>query len=253
MDATAAMRIAVISDIHANHVALQAALEDLARQDVDRTVCLGDAVQGGCEPRQVADRLREIGCPVILGNADAFVLSGVMSEGFTVSEEHRRVRDWTVEQLGPRGLDLLRTFVPTYEIELDASGTLLCFHGSPRSYDDVLLPDTPEDDLRATFDGIDANVLCGGHTHLQWTLQLGAKTFFNPGSIGLAYNRHSPRDGFRFFPLAEYAVLSVTPTAISVEHKHVLFDVDALDRVARASGHPFAETVAARYRPSLKA
>ena len=243
------MRIAAISDIHGNHVALQAALDDLARYPTDTVVCLGDAIQGGCEPRLVVEHLQEIGCPVILGNADAFLLTGTTGgSGEAVSDEQRLVREWTVDQLGSTGLDFVRSFVPTYELDLDGAGKLLCFHGSPHSYDDVLLPETPVDELEAFFRDVDANVLCGGHTHLQWMLAVGGKTFFNPGSVGLAYNRHSPRDGFQFHALAEFAVLSTTSRGVSIEHKHVPFDVDDVESAARASGHPYAETFAARYR-----
>ncbi len=65
------MRIAVISDIHGNFVALEAILKDISHQFVDQMVCLGDAVQGGPQPAQVVNRLRELACPVVMGNADS--------------------------------------------------------------------------------------------------------------------------------------------------------------------------------------
>ena len=245
------MRIGVISDIHGNDVALEAALADLASYDVDQTVCLGDALQGGCQPREVVDRLRDVGCPIVLGNADAFVLTGSTAEAAddAGAEQRLHIRDWTVEQLGPDGLEFIRTFVPTHEIDLGGTGTLLCFHGSPRSYDDVLLPQMAPADLARSLDDTDANVLCGGHTHLQWTARIGEKTFFNPGSIGLAYNRFLPRERFFFHPIAEYAVLSATAEGVHIEFKHVPFDVDTLERAALSSGHPMAATEAARFRP----
>jgi len=70
------MRVAVIADIHGNAVAFDAVLADLETQTVDRVVCLGDAIQGGPQPSEVAARLRELRCPVVYGNADAFLLTG---------------------------------------------------------------------------------------------------------------------------------------------------------------------------------
>ncbi len=71
------MRTAVISDIHGNCVALDAVLADLQAHPVDQVACLGDAIQGGPQPAKVAARLRELGWPVVMGNADAWLLSGI--------------------------------------------------------------------------------------------------------------------------------------------------------------------------------
>ena len=68
------MRIAVISDIHGNGVALDAALADIAKHSADTVVCLGDTVQGGPQPDQTIKKLREMACPIVLGNADAWLL-----------------------------------------------------------------------------------------------------------------------------------------------------------------------------------
>src|SRR5262249_6355903 len=92
-------RIAVISDIHGNAVALDVALADIERAGVDQIVCLGDAVQGGAQPAQTVARLRELGCPVVMGNADAWLLSGVDTGGETTTTEQEAVRQWSLAQL----------------------------------------------------------------------------------------------------------------------------------------------------------
>ncbi len=68
------MRIALISDIHANEVALGAVLDDIERTGVDRVVCLGDVATLGPRPESVLDRIRQMDCPCIMGNHDAFLL-----------------------------------------------------------------------------------------------------------------------------------------------------------------------------------
>ena len=242
------MRIGVISDIHGNCVALDAVLADVANHPVDRWVCLGDALQGGTQPAEVADRLRDLLCPVVLGNADAFVLDGTSGEK-SISDRMRTVRDWTVEALGAERVDFIRTFVPTVELDIGDAGRLLSFHGSPDSYDGVLLPETPTADLKRTLEGRDASLMCGGHTHLQWSASIDGWTFFNPGSVGLGYNRHLPEAGFFFNPVAEFAIVAVDGPTARIEFCRVPFDVDALDRAARASGHPYGEREARRFRP----
>lgn len=235
------MRIGVISDIHGNRVALDAVLDDVANHPVDRWVCLGDAILGGCQPVEVAERLQALDCPVVLGNADAFVLGDWDAVGER-SEQILRVRDWTANRLGPR-VDFLQTFQPTIRIH-----DLFCFHGTPDSYIAPLLPETPADELRRELGGQDAKVMCGGHTHLQWTVSLDSWMFFNPGSVGMAFNRHLPRDDFHFFsPVAEFAILHVEDDTTRIEFCRVPFDVDAHAEAARTSGHPYAEDEMKRF------
>jgi predicted phosphodiesterase len=64
------MKIAILSDMHGNALALEAVLEDMHLAYVDQIVCLGDAIQGGPQPAQVIAHLRTLGCPVVMGNAD---------------------------------------------------------------------------------------------------------------------------------------------------------------------------------------
>lgn len=241
------MRVAVISDIHGNGVALDAVIADVAHNPVDRWVCLGDAIQGGVQPLHVAERLHELDCPVILGNADAFVLEPFGPEADQA--HHSSVATWCREALGPRGTELVRSYVPTYELALDGNGTMLCFHGTPDSFDAVIAPDTSADDLRSALGGRGARLLCGGHIHRQWMASLDDWTFFNPGSVGLAYNVHLPDDEIYIYPYAEYAIVSIDADDPRIEFCQVPYDIDELDRVARASGHPYADSQAVRYRP----
>jgi predicted phosphodiesterase len=241
------MRVGVIADIHGNGVALEAVLADVSHNPVDRWVCLGDAVQGGVQPLEVAERLAELGCPVIIGNADAFVLESTTTE--VVEEIHSTVGRWTLQTLGPRGVDLVRSYVQTYELDLEGAGTLLCFHGTPGSFDGVLAPSTPAHELRSELSGHGARLLCGGHIHRQWIVSLDDWTFFNPGSVGMAYNFHLPEDEVYIYPFAEYAIISTEDDDPRIEFCQAPYDVDAIDRVARASGHPYADSQAARYRP----
>ena len=67
------MRIALISDIHGNRIALEAVLADIRREGIDSIVCLGDVAAHGPEPKETVDLLRTLDCPVVMGNADAGV------------------------------------------------------------------------------------------------------------------------------------------------------------------------------------
>ena len=75
------MRIAIISDIHGNSVALEAVLDDFKTEHMDRIVCLGDVISGGPHPCEVIAHLKALDCPVVMGNMDTRCLNLYPSEG----------------------------------------------------------------------------------------------------------------------------------------------------------------------------
>lgn len=247
------MRIAIISDIHGNCVALDTVLADLQQHSAEYVVCLGDAIQGGPQPAQVAGRLRQLACPVVMGNADAWLLSGEETGQEQIPSERLRqmqaIRLWSLSQLSADDQAFIAGFQPTVEIPLSPGRSLLCFHGSPTSFNDVILPQTPEEEFQRTLETYAAHILTGGHTHLQQIRRIGNSFFFNPGSVGFAYSHIQPDDAFRADSWAEYAVLTVEGGRVGLEFRRVPFDVAALIRVYRESGRPHAQEAIAQYAP----
>jgi predicted phosphodiesterase len=265
------MRIAVISDIHGNCYALDAVLADLREQgqgqgqaqkqeqeQVDQMVCLGDAIQGGAQPVETVQRLRELGCPVVMGNADAWLLDEGGSTAEPTSVQQREVRAWSLAELSPADLAFIGDFQPTVEIALEAAPRdeppfgqrLLCFHGSPVSYDDILLPTTPNEEWLRLLGPFAPAIMTGGHTHTQQVRRIGDGLFFNPGSIGVAYNILEPRGPEHTEAWAEYAMLSVEPGRLSLDFRRVAYEVERLIDIIQASGRPHADTMIAAYRRS---
>jgi putative phosphoesterase len=243
------MRIAVFSDIHGNCVALDAVLSDLHHHPADRLVCLGDVIQGGPQPAETVARLREVGCPIVMGNADAWLLSGQTANSTEpVTERQQAVRAWSLTRLTQADQAFISGFQPTIALELGAGKSFLCFHGSPSSFDDIILPDTPYEEVARLLTPPGADFLAGGHTHLQQIRRMGAGFFFNPGSVGLAYSHQQPEVAFRADPWAEYAVLTVAGTEISLEFRRVPFDVETLILSYQTSGRPDVEAAVAQYQ-----
>jgi putative phosphoesterase len=237
------MRLALLSDQHGNDVAFRAAIADVERLAVEEIVCLGDAAQGGTEPAQTLDRLKALGCETVLGNADAFLLEVPADSPEPVTERQLEVRDWTLSQLGPSHLEQIRSFAPVVRRELEGV-SLLLFHGSPRSYDDVLLPELGGEALEP-FHGHGAALLAGGHTHLQWTRRIGDALYVNPGSVGISYDRHADPPVLR--ALAEWALVTVSDGAVSVELRQVPYAAEEVRAAAGQSGRPYADEWAAQW------
>lgn len=237
------MRLALLSDQHGNDVAFGAALADVERLGVTEIVCLGDVVQGGAEPAQTLGRLASLGCETVLGNADAFLLEVPTDSPEPVTDRQLEVREWTLSQLDSSLLAQIRSFRPVVHHELDGL-SLLLFHGSPRSYDDVLLPELGDEALEP-FLGHEAALLAGGHTHLQWTRGIGDALYVNPGSVGISYDRHA--DPLVLRPLAEWALVTVADGAVAVEFRQVPYAVEDVQAAAKRSGRPRADEWAAQW------
>lgn len=237
------MRLGLLSDQHGNDVAFRAALEDVERLRIEEIVCLGDVVQGGTEPAQTLDRLAVLGCETVLGNADAFLLEIPADSPEPVTERQLEVREWTLSQLSSSQVEQIRSFTSVVRRELDGV-SLLLFHGSPRSYDDVLLPELGGESLDP-FLGQEAALLAGGHTHLQWTRRIGDALYVNPGSIGISYDRHADPPVLR--PLAEWALVTVADGTVAVEFRQVSYAVEDVRAAAERSGRPHAEEWAAQW------
>ena len=242
------MRLALISDIHGKHAALAAVVRAIERVWVDDVLCLGEVARGAPEPPETLARLRALGYRTVRGNSDDFLLEVPATSAEAITARHLEVREWSLAQLEREDTELMQSFAATVEIELAASERLLAFHGSPRSNEDVLIPDS-EPTAVEPFRGTGAAVLAGGHTHMQWTRRIESALFVNPGSVGLAYDRHQSEDDFKLTPVAEYALVTAGDGEPGVEFRRVPFSLDELIAVTRASGHPHAEALVAQWRP----
>jgi predicted phosphodiesterase len=239
---------ALISDVHGNAIALEAVLADLERDSVDQIVCLGDALQGGCQPAEVFALMRKLDCPTVIGNADAFILDATAGEELP-TDRQLEVREWTRAQLGEDGLAYVETFQPTLRVPIGGGLELFAFHGSPDSYDDIILPHLDEDEVRRLLGTPRGNVLAGGHVHLQWLRRYGESTFVNPGSVGLSYDHAQPEDDFQLDAFAAYARLDVADGRFEIAFRRVPFARDDVLGAIAASGMPHADSTIAQWRP----
>lgn len=236
------MRIALIADIHGNLAALDAVRDALGAARRDRIVCLGDVAATGPQPREVLDRLRGLECSLVMGNADAELL-GPTEPGAEPDEFAANIFDitrWAAAQLDAADRAFVAAFEPTIEIALGMDTRLLCCHGSPRSFDDVIVAATPDEEIEGTIGGHEAEVYAGGHTHIRMLRGWRGREIVNPGSVGLAY-RFLPDGTVRVPPWAEFAILSCAEDGVlNVEFRRVPYDQEATVRAMHERGMPHA-------------
>lgn len=245
---TVPMRIALLSDLHGNDVALEAVLADIGQAQPDRLVCLGDVATNGPQPRDVIARLQRSGCSVVLGNTDADLLNPppwyAHPDGYDLPESARRIFEishWCREQLSSDDLAYLRTFEPTIEVSLGDGATLLGFHGSPHAATDVIRATTPDEDLERLLDGFRATVMAGGHTHVPMLRRVAQAMLINPGSVGLPFERYGLAGQVKVLPRAQYAVVIWVEGRLEVDFRSIPIDVDTVIRAARETNMPHAD------------
>jgi predicted phosphodiesterase len=240
------VRTALVSDVHGNAVAFRAVVDELDREGIDRVVCLGDMLQGGPEPAACHDLLRERGWPVVLGNADAFLIDPTTAEGSQepITQPQLDKQAWALERIGPERAAEVAVWPITVEADLGHGRTLLAFHAVPSSYETLVFPTTPAAEFRAVLGELTADVAACGHIHLPYVRRLGATLVLNPGSVGLAYDHEQDEETFRLDPWASYAVVTSSAGALRIEHRRVAFDVGAVVEAIRACGMPHVDDTA---------
>jgi predicted phosphodiesterase len=247
------MRTGLIADVHGNLTALETVLAQLERDRIDQIVCLGDVAALGPQPGAVIARLRALGSPCVLGNTDAWLIPApplAADPASTISVAG--LTRWCADQLSAADLAYLQALPPTAEVFLGPGRTLLAFHASPRSLDDVIAATTPTTDLQTMLLGYEADVFAGGHTHIQLLRRVDQYHIINPGSVGLPGVGPGGPDlpVNRRVDWAEYAVIDASDNDLIIAFRRVRLDVARMLAIATASGMPHLDWWIARWSPA---
>jgi putative phosphoesterase len=235
--------VAVVTDIHANLPALEAALGRIDELGIDRVVCGGDLVGYGPHPDAVCALVRERAIPTIHGNYDHAIGRDHDDCGcaYVTAEDRalgQRSVDWTLEHTSAQSKAFLRELPFDLTFELGERRVHLV-HGSPRRVNEYLFEDKPARLYERLAAAEDADALVFGHTHQPWVATFGGVLFVNCGSVG------KPKDGD---PRAAFAVLDLDAGgAVRARIERVAYDAEAVAREVVAAGLPaeYAERLVA--------
>ncbi|RIJ41872.1 metallophosphoesterase family protein [Pontibacter oryzae] len=249
------MKLAFISDIHANLPALEATLHDIANRKPDMIYCLGDLVGYNIWPNEVVNLIRQHRIPTIAGNYDEGV--GLHSDdcGCAYKTEEDKARGqqsiaYTNKQITPENRQYLRELPRHITLEFEPVPgekiNVLMVHGSPRKINEYLFEDRPEKSLLRLLEDANADIMLFGHTHKPYhrTLtqesedQIKYRHAINLGSVG------KPKDGDNTacYVLLELNDKSSTanPDSIKVEFVRVPYDVERAAKAVEDSPLPDA-------------
>jgi putative phosphoesterase len=214
------MRILLVADIHGNWPALQA----VAAEPHDVCLCLGDLVDYGLDPAPCVAWARDKVPLIVRGNHDHGAAQNVTVTGRTGYKYLTGVtRPLTRERLQEADLRYLSR-LPVTRMTTVENTRFFMVHATPRDPQDEYAPGDPDFWARRLHQ-VEADVICVGHTHQPYVLEVGDKLVINPGSVG------QPRDGD---PRASFAVLE----NYRVELKRVEYPVEDAVGLIQASTLP---------------
>jgi putative phosphoesterase len=236
------MRIALLSDIHGNLLALDACLADLEMQGgADAVVVAGDLCLDGPKPKKVLQRLEEIGATCIRGNTDRYLSQDATGEAFEPAQAAQIA--WTRREIGERWLSWLKELPFALRIGED-DNQLLVVHANPKTDDEHVWPDATEEDLERLIGDEAATAIAFGHLHIPFVRMWRGKLLVNVSSAGL------PKDGD---PRACYAIFTERDGGWQVKHRRVVFDVKKVATQLADCGIPeSAELIATLRRHRYK-
>jgi putative phosphoesterase len=225
--------VAIITDIHANLPALEAALTRIAELGIEEIYCSGDLVGYGPHPNEVCALIAEREIPTIYGNYDYAIARDLHDCGCAYITPHDREIgqesvEWTLEHTDQPSKDWMREL--PFDLQLRVGKTSVhLVHGSPRKVNEYLFEDKPASLYERLAAAEDDDVLVFGHTHKPWTREYGGVLFVNCGSVG------KPKDGD---PRGAFAILSPTASGVDVRIERVGYDAESVAAQVRESGLP---------------
>lgn len=230
-------RIAVLSDVHGNLLALEAVRAELRREKPDAVLVAGDLVLNGPDPNGAIDALRLLeseGALIVSGNTDIAVGDFDYGAAFPqyqdgIPDTIREAAEWAHDELGDDQLEWLRRLPSERRMRADGDTLVLAVHASPgsqtRGFDQALDANVFYERAAAT----DARVICVGHTHVPEVRDLGWKVIVNAGSCGYVF------DGD---PTASWAMITVADGTVEAEIRRTPFDALAVANAISARGLP---------------
>ena len=170
------MRVAALADVHANPAALTAVLCEVEREQVDAIVFCGDLTWGPL-PNETLDVVRAIDLPThfVRGNADRMVGSEDSARGA-----------WLAAQHGPEAA-FVNGFPSHVVLDVDGLGPTRFVHGSPRSDEECVTPETPPERVAEFMTGVTERVVVTAHVHVSYDRRVGDVRLVGPGSVGRPY------------------------------------------------------------------
>lgn len=233
------MKVAILSDIHANWQALEAVVEDLKKHGCEKVLCLGDLAMAGPQPRMIIDYVKQQNNWIVIqGNTDKLiadfspqivdklrdvfpVMANALLDDVLILEEDKK--------------EYLKNLPAQKRLDIEGVKVLMV-HGSPRRNNEDILPDMQIEKVEEIIAGTQADLILCGHTHVPCGYQTNKKqTVVNVGSVGRPMTEE---------PKACYVIADFNNGSFLIEHRFVDYDRETAASIMRARGFEGCEVLA---------
>ena len=241
------MKIAVISDIHGNLEAMKAVLEDIKNEGCEKIFCLGDLAMAGPQPKETINFIRNLkndfDFEIIQGNTDEMIayaqdwIYEKIKEALPVMAEAYKsdIKTVTDEQK-----EYLKSLPKQKEINVEGVKILLV-HGSPRRNNEDIFPNLDIKKVEEMLDGVDANLILCGHTHMPCGYQTTTnQTVINVGSVGRPFSEE---------PKSCYCIIEIkNDGSFEAKHNFVEYDFEKSAQILEKRDFEGADKMASMLR-----
>ena len=179
------MLIAILSDIHANDLALEAVLMEAEKKQVERYFILGDLIGYYFWPKEVLELLKSKDCTYIRGNHENLLneyIEGDSKIKNKLKSKYGEGFDYCIEKLDEESITFLNKLPTAEDVNID-NYVILLAHGSPLDTNEYIYPDAPLEILKR-HDSREFDFIFLGHTHYPMNYEGTYTRIINPGSVG---------------------------------------------------------------------
>lgn len=230
------MKVAVLSDVHGNGIALQYAINDLKKMGVKKIIILGDIVMKGPMPSESIELLKDKELEIIAwikGNTDLWLeeITDVWIPRTRREEELNLYYKYAKANLKEEQMVFLK------ELPLEASMNineinLLCVHGTPKSISKAIDSSVPEEEIKKAIKGVKEQVILSGHSHTSFIGEVEGRNIFNVGSVG------NSLDGDNRI---SYGILEFDKNNVDLINRRISYPVSEIINIAIENKFPLLE------------
>jgi putative phosphoesterase len=207
------MRMAILSDIHGNMIALNAVIADMSSRSIDKIAVLGDIITDfPDDTNNIIDIIKDIGDYIIIGNREYYLLNKY--------KESESIQLQTMKEtyaiLSDKNKKYIETLPEQIALKYNDAISIRCVHGSPFLIGELLYSNNIEL-IKKCLNSINERILLYGHTHFQWYDNIKGKYIINPGSVGINYDGKST---------AQYTIIENSLKDINIEQYSIKYDIN---------------------------
>lgn len=226
------MKVAVLSDIHGNGIALRHVISDMDKQNINKSIILGDVVMKGPMPMEVMAELETLDVLAwIKGNTDEWF--NEIDDAFVPETDREKelynYYKYAKGNMSKESIEFINDLPVEYSLNYNGV-KILCVHGTPKSIVEAIDGSVPIDEVKNIIKDVKEEVILCGHSHCSYIGEVEGKKIFNSGSIGNSLDKDNS---------ASYGILDFSHGDIKLINRRVTYPINEILEIAEKNNFPY--------------